>query len=77
LTIIICTIVGSAVGYVINSIGMGVVIGVVIGMIIGNVLQRKSIKTLDSYDFLTEEDKRKIFHHNAVKFLGLDGKGVN
>lgn len=31
----------------------------------------KSINQLDSYDFLTEEDKRKIFYENAVHFLGL------
>ena len=31
-----------------------------------------SIKKLDSYDFLTEEDKRKIFYHNAVEFLDLE-----
>jgi len=31
----------------------------------------KSIKTLDNYTFLTEEDKRKIFYHNAVRFLEL------
>ena len=32
----------------------------------------KSIKTLDSYTFLTEEDKRKIFYENAVQFLDLE-----
>ena len=32
----------------------------------------KSIKKLDSYDFLDEEDKRNIFYNNAVKFLNLD-----
>ena len=32
----------------------------------------ESIKKLDSYDFLTEEDKRKIFFENAVKFFELD-----
>lgn len=31
----------------------------------------KSIIQLDSYDFLTEEDKRKIFYHNAANFLNL------
>jgi len=31
----------------------------------------KSIKQLDSYDFLSEEDKRKIFYKNAVQFLEL------
>ena len=31
----------------------------------------KSIQTLDSYEFLTEEDKRDIFYNNAVKFLNL------
>lgn len=31
----------------------------------------KSIETLDSFDFLTEEDKRKILYHNAVRFLRL------
>ena len=31
----------------------------------------KGIKQLDSYDFLTEEDKRKIFYKNAVEFLDL------
>ena len=30
-----------------------------------------SIQKLDSYDFLTEEDKRKIFYENAVRFLKL------
>ena len=34
----------------------------------------KSIKQLDSYEFLTEEDKRKIFYSNAVKFLNLEDK---
>ena len=28
-----------------------------------------SIKKLDSYDFLTEQDKRKIFYDNAFKFF--------
>ena len=32
----------------------------------------KSIKQLDSYDFLTEKDKRKIFYENASKFLKLE-----
>lgn len=32
----------------------------------------KSIKKLDSYDFLSEEDKRNIFYNNAVKFLDLN-----
>ena len=36
----------------------------------------KSIKQLDSYEFLTEEDKRKIFYHNAIKFLGLNEKDL-
>ena len=31
----------------------------------------KSIQKLDSYEFLTEEDKRNIFYNNAVKFLNL------
>ena len=31
----------------------------------------KSIQQLDSYEFLTEEDKRNIFYNNAVKFLNL------
>ena len=31
----------------------------------------KSIKQLDSYEFLTEDDKRNIFYNNAVKFLNL------
>ena len=31
----------------------------------------KSIKQLNSYDFLTEEDKRKIFYDNAANFLNL------
>lgn len=34
----------------------------------------KSIKTLDSYSFLTEEDKRKIFYENAARFLRLNIK---
>ena len=37
----------------------------------------KSIKTLDSYDFLTEEDKRKIFYHNAIRFLELNEEDLN
>lgn len=37
----------------------------------------KSIKQLDSYKFLTEEDKRKIFYYNAIKFLGLNEKDLN
>ena len=37
----------------------------------------KSIRQLDSYEFLTEEDKRKIFYHNAIKFLGLNEKDLN
>lgn len=32
----------------------------------------KSIKQLDSYDFLTEEDKRAIFYDNAKRFLKLE-----
>ena len=32
----------------------------------------KSIKQLNGYDFLSEEDKRKIFYENAVQFLGLN-----
>ena len=31
----------------------------------------KSIQKLDSFDFLNEEDKRKIFYENAVNFLKL------
>jgi hypothetical protein len=31
----------------------------------------KSIKQLDSYDFLSAEDKRKIFYNNAARFLEL------
>lgn len=31
----------------------------------------KSIKQLNSYDFLTEEDKRNIYYNNAVEFLNL------
>lgn len=31
----------------------------------------KSIKQLNSYEFLTEKDKRKIFYENAVRFLSL------
>lgn len=34
-------------------------------------LIERSIKQLDSYDFLSEEDKRKIFYENAVRFLRL------
>jgi predicted TIM-barrel fold metal-dependent hydrolase len=36
-----------------------------------------SIKTLDTYDFLSEEDKRKIFYNNAVKFLKLTEKDLD
>lgn len=31
----------------------------------------KSIKQLDGYDFLSEDEKRKIFYENAVEFLNL------
>lgn len=31
----------------------------------------KSIKQLNSYDFLTQEDKRNIFYNNAARFLQL------
>jgi predicted TIM-barrel fold metal-dependent hydrolase len=34
----------------------------------------KSINQLDSYSFLTEEDKRKIFYENAVRFLKLENE---
>ncbi|MBO0341341.1 amidohydrolase family protein [Flagellimonas profundi] len=33
---------------------------------------KKSIDQLNSYDFLTESDKRKIFYDNAVRFLHLE-----
>jgi hypothetical protein len=32
----------------------------------------ESIKKLDSFEFLDEHDKRKIFYENAVKFFDLD-----
>ncbi len=32
----------------------------------------RSINKLDSFDFLTEEDKRKIFYENAVTFFELE-----
>lgn len=32
----------------------------------------KSIKKLDSFEFLDEKDKRKIFYENAVRFFELD-----
>ncbi len=32
----------------------------------------KSIKKLDGFEFLNEEDKRKIFYENAVRFFELD-----
>lgn len=32
----------------------------------------KSIKQLDSYDFLTPEDKRDIFYNTAIQFLDID-----
>ncbi|WP_086478450.1 MULTISPECIES: amidohydrolase family protein [Arenibacter] len=35
----------------------------------------KSIEKLQSYEFLTEEDKRKIFYENAVRFLKLEKSG--
>ena len=40
LTIILCAIIGFAVGYETDSIGKGVVIGVVVGIIIGNIIKR-------------------------------------
>lgn len=33
----------------------------------------RSINYLNSLEFLTEEDKRGIFYHNAARFLRLDG----
>lgn len=33
-----------------------------------------AIETIESADFLTEEQKRDIFYNNAVRFLRLDGK---
>jgi len=32
----------------------------------------KSINQLNSYDFLTAADKKKIFYENAVRFLKLE-----
>ena len=32
----------------------------------------KSIKKLESFEFLSEEDLRKIFYENAIKFFDLD-----
>ena len=32
----------------------------------------RSIKKLESFEFLDEEDKRKIFYENAVRFFELD-----
>ncbi|WMI68991.1 amidohydrolase family protein [Mangrovimonas sp. YM274] len=32
----------------------------------------KSVKKLDSFEFLNEEDKRKIFYENALTFFELD-----
>jgi predicted TIM-barrel fold metal-dependent hydrolase len=36
---------------------------------------RLSIETIESADFLTEEQKRDIFYNNAARFLRLDEKG--
>ncbi len=36
-----------------------------------------SIKQLESFDFLTEQEKRNIFYNNASRFLGLDEDEVN
>ena len=36
----------------------------------GNI--EKSIKKLDSFEFLSEEDKRMIFYENAMKFFELE-----
>ncbi|WP_373395894.1 amidohydrolase family protein [Algoriphagus halophilus] len=33
---------------------------------------KTSIETLDSFKFLSEEDKRKIFYENALEFFELD-----
>ena len=33
---------------------------------------QQSIEKLQSFDFLTTEDKRKIFYHNALRFFELD-----
>ncbi len=32
----------------------------------------RSIQKLDSFDFLSEEDKRKIFYKNAIRFFEID-----
>ena len=32
----------------------------------------KSIQKLESFEFLSEEDKRKIFYENALRFFGLN-----
>ena len=41
LTIIICAIVGFAIGYETDSIGKGVVVVGIVGIIIGNIMRRK------------------------------------
>jgi predicted TIM-barrel fold metal-dependent hydrolase len=33
-----------------------------------------AIETIESADFLTEEQKRDIFYNNAARFLRLDDK---
>jgi predicted TIM-barrel fold metal-dependent hydrolase len=34
----------------------------------------RAVETIESADFLTEDEKRDIFYNNAVRFLRLDGK---
>ena len=36
---------------------------------------RLAIETIDSADFLTDEQKRDIFYNNAARFLRLDEQG--
>ncbi len=36
---------------------------------------RLAIETIESADFLTDEQKRDIFYNNAARFLRLDEKG--
>ena len=38
---------------------------------------KEAIDTLESADFLTEEQKRDIFYNNAVRFLRLDESKIS
>jgi len=44
-------------------------------LLLEDVLIRIAIETIQSADFLTDEEERDIFYYNAVRFLRLDTEG--